>query len=349
MSKKIVVVESDSWAARLVKTTLTDRGYDVVVVTDGSEGLRIIKTEQPDLVLVGFKLSIISGGELCHRLRSDKSLDRTHIIMIADESNLEALVIGPGGADDYLLKPFTPADLINKISPWLANLDRDLMLSIGSGELDRRLDGGLAIGSLVLIEGNPESGKSTLCQQMVHGMLVDGFRVSLFTNESSIRHFLIRMYNLNLDIHDQLLLGWLKIYPIKISYLGDDAPKRLMQALRREHESDVLLVDSLTAFIHRSTDQDVSAFFEACKRLCAEDISVVLVVHSHSISQEVLKHIRLLCDVYIRLRDNKVSQRPVKTLEVLKARGVDRVMGHILDFEVDPDDGIQIEPSKQTL
>ena len=81
------------------------------------------------------------------------------------------------------------------------------VISTGNTEIDKKLGGGIPIGSMTLIEGESDSGKSVLTQQMVWGSLYDGFRVIVYTTENTLKSFIRQMASLSLEISDFLLLG----------------------------------------------------------------------------------------------------------------------------------------------
>ena len=345
MAKRIGLVVSDRQTAQLVRAALEDEGHTVLMAADGSEGVRLARKEQPDLVMVDFELKSMEGTEVCRRLRRDPATDHLRLLMLADESRLEDLVVGPGAsADDYLIKPFTPQELVTKIAPLLASDNDSVFVSTGNGELDEKMGGGIPMGSLTLIEGDSGAGKSVLSQQMMHGSLADGYKVSLFTSENTVKSLVKQMRSLNLDILDPLLLSSMRVFPIETSRLGKDAPPILVEALKGQKDRDMLYVDSLTSSIPQSSDKEVLAFFEECKNICADGTTVVVVVHSHGLPSELLIRIRSLCDAHFQLRTEEVGDRLVKTLEATKVRGAEKTTGNIISFEVEPGWGMRVIP-----
>jgi flagellar protein FlaH len=345
MAKKIVVVDSDPQSAQLVVMTLEDEGYQVKVAKDGPVGLRTARAEQPDLVMVALELQSMEGAEFCRRLRRDSATDHIRTIMIASEDQLEDLVIGHGSsADDYLIKPFTSTELVTKITPLLSVQDELVVISTGNMELDDKMGGGIPMGSLTLIEGDSGAGKSVLSQQMMHGCLEDGYKLTLFSSENTVKSLVKQMRSLNLDILDYLLLDMMRVFPIETSRLGKEAPPTLLKAMRKEEGRDLIFVDSLTSSIPHSSDKEVLAFFEDCKNLCTAGITVVVVVHSHGLDKELLIRIRSLCDAHFQLRTEEVGQKLVKTLEATKVRGAEKSTGNIVSFEVEPGWGMRIIP-----
>jgi archaeal flagellar protein FlaH len=178
----------------------------------------------------------------------------------------------------------------------------------------------------------------------MHGCLEDGYRLAIFSSENTVKSLIKQMRSLNLDVMDYLLLDRLKIFPIETSRLGKDAPSTLLKAIKREHDRDMVYIDSLTGSIPQSSDKEVLGFFEESKRICGEGKTIVIVVHSHGLNSELLIRLRSLCDAHLQLRTEEVGQKLVKTLEVTKIRGADKATGNIVSFEVEPGWGMRIIP-----
>jgi flagellar protein FlaH len=345
--KKLLIIESDRQLIELMRYPLEEEGYAVVIATEGPEGQRKARREQPDLVMVDFKLTNGKGNDIAKAIRKDASTEHIRILMIADESQLENLEIGPGSSvDDFLIKPFGPVELITKIKPLLISEDDKTtrLISTGNYDLDNKMGGGVPFGSLTLIEGDSGAGKSVLAQQMMHGSLIEGYKLSLFTSENGVKSLVKQMRSLNLDVLDYLLLDQLRIFPIETSRLGKEAPPILLKSMKHEKGRDMIFVDSLTASIPASSDKEVLGFFEDSKRLCADGTTVMVVIHSHGLTRELLTRIRSLCDAHLQLRTEEVGNKLVKTLEVTKVRGAEQTTGNIISFEVEPGWGIRVIP-----
>ncbi len=218
------------------------------------------------------------------------------------------------------------------------------VVSTGNGAIDRKMGGGIPLGSLTLIEGHSGAGKSVLAQQMIWGSVRDGCEATLFTTENTIKSLTKQMQSLNLDILDLLLLRRLRVYPMEVARLGEQSLSALLWAMKRESDRDVIFVDSLTSCVVHSQVDEVLTYFEECKRLCSNGVTIIVVVHSHALSEELLIRVRSLCDAHLRLRTEEVGERLVKTMEVAKVRGADRATGNIVSFEVEPGWGMRIIP-----
>ena len=207
------------------------------------------------------------------------------------------------------------------------------------------MGGGIPVGSLVLIEGTSGAGKSVLSQQIIWGSLQDGFEVTLFTSENSVKSLVTQMDSIDLDILDFLLLGKFKPHPMKLARLGEQAPYRLIQVIKGLAERDIVVVDSFTSAIaNSSTDVQILNFFEECKRLCARGLTIIVTLHSDVVDQDLISPIRSMCDAHLQLRSEQDGQRLVKTLQVSKVRGAGSVTGAIVGFEVEPGWGMRVIP-----
>src|SRR3990170_1832047 len=100
------------------------------------------------------------------------------------------------------------------------------LISTGNAELDKKIGGGIPEGSLTLIEGQSEAGKSVLTQQLVWGGLQDGKRVAYYTTENTTRSLMRQMSSLSLDITDFFLMRRINIYPIQSAPTEDAAPRQ---------------------------------------------------------------------------------------------------------------------------
>ena len=199
---------------------------------------------------------------------------------------------------------------------------------------------------MTLIEGDSNSGKSVLTQQMSWGSFHEGGRLSFFTTENTVKSLVRQMISLNIDITDYLLLGRLRLFPMEISQARAETMGVLLQAIQAEgaHGSEMIFVDALTPCITTSPPEAVLTFFEKCKRLCSAGMTIVIVVHSHAVGKELLVRITSLCDAHLRLRTEEVGERLIKAMEVAKVRGASKRTGNIVSFEVEPGFGMRIIP-----
>ncbi len=122
MAAKILVVDDDPNVQRLLGYTLKQEGYEVVVASDGAEGFRLWSDEVPALVLLDVMLPKLDGYQVAAKIRAEEgSASHVPIIMLTAEAEVEQKIRGlRAGADDYLVKPFHPAELLARIRSLLA-------------------------------------------------------------------------------------------------------------------------------------------------------------------------------------------------------------------------------------
>ncbi len=222
---------------------------------------------------------------------------------------------------------------------------RKAVISSGNPELDSKIGGGLPVGSLILIEGSSGAGKSVLSQQILWGSLQAGFTATLFTTENTVKSLVSQMQSIDLDILDFLLLGKFRVYPVELSRLSQEAPTALLQAMKDQRDRDIIVIDSFTSAIASDvSDKHILSYFEECKRLCAAGMTILVVVHAHAVSDDLINPIRSICDAHLQLRSEQDGQRIVKTLEVAKIRGAGSVTGAVVGFEVEPGWGMRVIP-----
>lgn len=221
-------------------------------------------------------------------------------------------------------------------------------ITSGNIELDKKMGGGIPEGSLTLIEGQSDAGKSVLVQQLTWGALQDGFRVLIYTTENTTRSLLSQMKDLGLDIEDYFLLGRVKIYPVPQAF-DEEQSRNVFQLLRRhiaskEKEIDLVIVDSLTTFVSHVPEQETLTFFTLCKDFCDRNKTIMFTMHSYVFSEPMFIRLRSICDAHMRLRVEEVGDQLMKALEVAKIRGAEKSTGNVISFEVEPGLGMRIVP-----
>ena len=108
--KKILIVEDDILAAELERDYLEASDYEVELCSDGDEGYKKAKSGDYDLLLLDIMLPGMSGFEICRRIRREQNVP---IIMVTAKTEDVDMIRGLGlGADDYIMKPFNPTELV---------------------------------------------------------------------------------------------------------------------------------------------------------------------------------------------------------------------------------------------
>jgi len=119
--KKILVVDDDKNICELLNIYLQNEGYEVVFAYDGSAAINSAKKENPDLIILDVMMPVINGWEACKLIRQFTNVP---IIMLTALDTLDNKVQGLRiGADDYIVKPFEPAEVLARIAAHLRRED----------------------------------------------------------------------------------------------------------------------------------------------------------------------------------------------------------------------------------
>ena len=116
MKPLILLVEDEAALVTLLRYNLEREGFRLVDARDGEEALMLAKEERPDLVLLDWMLPLMSGLEVCRQLRRAQQTRQVPIILLTARGEETDKVRGlDSGADDYITKPFSPAELVARI------------------------------------------------------------------------------------------------------------------------------------------------------------------------------------------------------------------------------------------
>jgi diguanylate cyclase (GGDEF)-like protein len=125
--EKILIADDDSDILDVLRITLEAEGYDVIESHDGKEALDIIRKTTPDLLITDFKMPKMCGDEVCRILKQDILVQHMPIIMLTGKGDVADKVHGiNAGADDYIVKPFEPQELVARVKMVLRRTARDL-------------------------------------------------------------------------------------------------------------------------------------------------------------------------------------------------------------------------------
>ena len=196
---KIVVIEDEVDILEVINYNLSKEGFDVCSALDGEEGLALIKKEVPDLVLLDLMLPGLDGIEICRKLKTDYSTRSIPIIMVTAKGEESDIVLGLGmGADDYMVKPFRPRELMARIRSVLRR-----------GDFIEEGEGVVSIDELVIDINRHEvklEGKKIVLTAMEFKLLhfLASHPGQVFTRENLLNHvssddtFII---DRNIDVH----------------------------------------------------------------------------------------------------------------------------------------------------
>lgn len=113
MTSRILVVDDDTALAEMIGIVLRTEGFETVFCADGAQAVEAWRTERPDLILLDLMLPGMDGIEVCTQVRAESGIP---IIMLTARTDTADVVKGlESGADDYMVKPFNPKELVARI------------------------------------------------------------------------------------------------------------------------------------------------------------------------------------------------------------------------------------------
>lgn len=124
--QKILIIDDEDFIRDVVSMSLEDE-YDVVEAVNGEDGLKKIREINPDLVVCDYNMPRMTGIELCRKVREDSLFLHLPFIMLTGKGEIQDKVDGlEAGADDYIVKPFEPEELLARVRMALKRSVRDL-------------------------------------------------------------------------------------------------------------------------------------------------------------------------------------------------------------------------------
>jgi len=122
---KILIAEDERDIRELIAFTLRFAGYDVIVTKDGQEAAKQVPVEMPDLILLDVRMPRMTGYEACRQIKADESTKHIPVVFLSAKGQNEEVKEGlDAGALEYLLKPFAPNELLDKVNSILKSLKK---------------------------------------------------------------------------------------------------------------------------------------------------------------------------------------------------------------------------------
>ena len=119
---RLLVVDDDPVIVELLRINFEIEGFEVLSASDGEEGLRRARSEQPDLVLSDIMMPRLDGLQLLSRLRADPATATLPVVLLSAKAQHAEVEQGMAlGAADYVTKPFDPLELIDRVNAVLGN------------------------------------------------------------------------------------------------------------------------------------------------------------------------------------------------------------------------------------
>jgi len=150
MRPRVLLVDDDPDILDVLEITLSEDNYDISKAKDGEEALKVIRSRPFDLIILDHNMPKMTGREVCAEIKKDILLRHIPVLMVTGKGEVHDKVCGlEAGADDYIVKPFEPKELLARIRMTLKRSERDLdanpltrlpgNISI-IGELSERID-----------------------------------------------------------------------------------------------------------------------------------------------------------------------------------------------------------------
>ncbi|MFC5952136.1 MtrAB system response regulator MtrA [Pseudonocardia lutea] len=136
MKSRVLVVDDDPALAEMLTIVLRGEGFDTAVVGDGTRALPAVREMRPDVVLLDLMLPGMNGIDVCRAIRAESGVP---IVMLTAKSDTVDIVLGlESGADDYVVKPFKPKELVARIRARVRRTEAEPaeQLTIGDVEID---------------------------------------------------------------------------------------------------------------------------------------------------------------------------------------------------------------------
>ena len=210
MKNKVLVVDDEQSIVTLLHYNLEQAGFDVITAMDGLTGKQLAETMAPDIIVLDLMLPKMDGIEVCKQLRQQKIM--TPILMLTAKDDEFDKILGLElGADDYMIKPFSPREVVARVKAIL----RRIQIQTINNEAEQNDGGTIVIGKLQIF---PEKFEAYFNNQLLE----------LTLKEYELLHYLAQNKNRVLT-RDQLLsavwnyefAGDTRIVDVHISHLRE--------------------------------------------------------------------------------------------------------------------------------
>jgi len=122
--EKVLIIDDDPKLLKMLKRTLSYEGLEVITASNGLEALPLVSSESPQLIILDWLMPKMDGLNFLEKLR--QSGNKTMVLMLTARDAIENRVLGlESGADDYLVKPFAPTELVARIHAMLRRVEKE--------------------------------------------------------------------------------------------------------------------------------------------------------------------------------------------------------------------------------
>jgi len=114
--KKILIADDNENIRDALTYLLEDEGYDLLLAKDGADTLRKVRERRPDILFLDIMMPEMNGYDVCRTIKNDPQLKSTYIIMLTAKGQVAEQERGKEvGADEYIVKPFSPMEILAKV------------------------------------------------------------------------------------------------------------------------------------------------------------------------------------------------------------------------------------------
>jgi archaeal flagellar protein FlaH len=229
----------------------------------------------------------------------------------------------------------------------------------GVKDIAYALGGGIKENSLIMIEGEERSGKSVLTQHIAYGVLHSkGSAVAFYSTDYDAEGLVAQMDSMSLETRHELGTDRFRVYKLGPATVLENAEKSLQLIIDHiatlPQRFKLIIVDSPSPFMLRLNRLVNIDFLQRFKELCEQERTIILVLNTHVFETKTLLRAYMMSDYYLKLKSKdamlepgQIDTRVIKSLEVTKLGGAERLGQEGIKFEIKPRIGIQILPFVQ--
>lgn len=218
--------------------------------------------------------------------------------------------------------------------------------------LNRKIGGGLPIGSIVLVEGEDGAGKSAFSQRFAYGLCETGKNICYLTHELDLMGFLEQMASLGYNMDEHILSNRFAFIGVSLD-TEDKYVEKLMNA-KRMWNGEITILDGFNQLLRNDVEfkklvkqngeKDLSTkIVSSLKSRTRSEKTVILTIDPTDLNEEALSPFRSVADVYLKLNAVKVGGELQKTMDVKRFSGMGKQVGDSIGYSVRAGAGIVVE------
>jgi DNA-binding response OmpR family regulator len=114
--KKVLIADDNENIREALTYLLEDEGYELLIAKDGADTLQKVRDLRPDILFLDIMMPEINGYDVCRTIKNDPALKNTYVIMLTAKGQVAEQERGmEAGANEYIVKPFSPMDVLSKV------------------------------------------------------------------------------------------------------------------------------------------------------------------------------------------------------------------------------------------